>query len=333
MNILKASTLIFAVFSLALCQSARAQEPAAPPDAQESAPSFNQETAPPQQSEPQPTPPPEFNRETEPQQQYEPPPPPPPDPTPAPQPEPDERQVKTVPDEIDDDAEPKPEEDDEGFEMPSFSVRLDPLNWLIEGRLGLELEIGVWKFISFEMIPVFVVNEEPPIFNFGGEPDNLTQQSNGLGPISGSSFGLGFWLSGTALQEGTVLRLIFTNYGYTYKTTIDGDVIDEVNFTERRIYGMISSLSRWGIFTIASGFGIGVELNQKQRCVEEDTPPFTEEGIPRFTARTSGCDDDEEQHIAVDNDSDRITIYDINGWLHPVYLTVRIALGITLDFD
>ena len=40
-----------------------------------------------------------------------------------------------------------------------------------------------------------------------------------------------------------------------------------------------------------------------------------------------------EQHIAVDSDREGLTVYDINGWLHPVYLTARISLGITLDFD
>lgn len=320
MNILKASVLVFAVFSLALCPSTHAQESAAPASVQETTPSFNQETEPEPVSEPQPAPEPEFNRESEPQQPSEPPPPPPPKPASTPQPELEARQAKIPADEIDKNAEP--EEEDEGFEMPSFSIRVDPLNWLIEGRLGFELEIGVWKFISFEMIPVFVVNDAPPIYNFAGEPDNLTQHSNGLGPISGSSFGLGFWLSGKALQEGTVLRLIFTNYGYTYKTD-DGDT-DTVDFTERRIYGMIGSISRWGLFTIASGFGIGVELNQKQRCyVDDEMPP---------NGQTSGCPDDEEQHIAIERET-KPSVYDINGWLHPVYLTVRIALGITLDFD
>ena len=33
-------------------------------------------------------------------------------------------------------------------------VRIDPFNWLLEGRLGLELEIGILKFMSFEMVPV-----------------------------------------------------------------------------------------------------------------------------------------------------------------------------------
>ncbi|MBN1653372.1 MAG: hypothetical protein JXA30_06300 [Deltaproteobacteria bacterium] len=296
MQNLKNTALISIIFSFVLFQNARAQQGSEALDNQESEPSFNQ------QSEP-----------------------PPPDRAPPSQPEPrespadSEARPRTEP--APDFRETKPEENDDGFEMPSFSIRLDPLNWLIEGRLGLELEIAVWKFISFEMVPVFVVNDEPPIFNFAGEPDNLTQHSNGLGPISGSSFGLGFWLSGKALQ-GTVLRLIYTNYGYTYKT--DGGLLDEVDFTERRLYGMIGSISRWGIFTIASGFGIGVELNQRQRCYENTTPP---------DGQTSGCEDDEEQHIAVDRDSDGITVYDLNGWLHPIYLTVRIALGITLDFD
>jgi len=327
MHNLKTPVLAFSVLSILLCGEVRAQDATASPGTQEIAPSANQE------SEPQPPPPPQFNRETEPPQEPEPASPPPPSPsdrTPFSQPEAEESRVKEPPRKFDDYAESEPEEDN-GFEMPSFSIRLDPLNWLIEGRLGLELEIAVWKFISFEMVPVFVVNDAPPIFNFAGEPDNLTQHSNGLGPISGSSFGVGFWLSGTALQEGTVLRLIFTNYGYTYKT--DGGDLDKVDFTERRLYGMIGSLSRWGIFTIGTGFGLGVELNEKQRCINEIEE--TEAGSVRVVAQTSGCPDDGEQHIAVDfnNDTGEVDIYDINGWLHPVYITARIALGITLDFD
>jgi hypothetical protein len=206
------------------------------------------------------------------------------------------------------------------FDMPPFSIRIDPFNWLLEGRLGVELEVGVWKFISFEMVPVFVVNDSPPIFNFAGEPDNLTQSSNGLGPISGSSFGLGFWLNGKPLQ-GYVLRVIFTNYGYTYETK-DGSVpIDKVNFTERRLFGMFGSHSNFGPLTIATGIGLGVELNRQQRCYGEgDLAP---------DARTSGCKDKDEQLIAIKNDASKV--YDLNGWAHPIYLAARISIGIVLD--
>ena len=110
--------------------------------------------------------------------------------------------------------------------MPGFSIRVDPFNWLLEGRLGLELEVVAWKFISVELVPVFVANTEPPSFNFSGRDDPISQHSNGIGPISGASLGAGFWLSGTPLQ-GYVLRALLTNYGYTYEAKDGAGVFDQ----------------------------------------------------------------------------------------------------------
>jgi hypothetical protein len=215
-------------------------------------------------------------------------------------------------------------DDGEPFDMPPIGIRIDPFNWLIEGRLGLELEVGIWKFISLELVPVFVLNDSPPSFNFSGREDNLFQESNGLGPISGTSIGVGFWLGGDPL-EGYVIRAVFTNYGYTYKTTSDEwGTIDEVDFTERRLGAVFGSHYVWGPFTIAFGFGLGVELNQQERC-------FPDADITN--PQTSDCPYDDEQHIALDrvgNTADTVT--DLNGWLHPVYLMGRISLGLYLDF-
>ncbi len=209
--------------------------------------------------------------------------------------------------------------------MPPFSFRIDPLNWVIEGRLGLELEVGIWKFISLELVPVFVVSSQPPILDVMGQPDNVSQSSNGLGPISGTSIGVGFWLKGEAL-EGTVLRVMFTNYGYTYESEDDGILIDEVSFTERRIYGMFGSHNNYGPFTIATGIGLGIELNSKQRCFVE------EEDYHVARPHTSDCPDEDEQHIAWSTDGPEVDkVYDLNGWLHPAYLHARIALGFVFD--
>ncbi len=210
---------------------------------------------------------------------------------------------------------PPPRREDDGeFEMPAFSVRVDPLTWLIEGRLGFELEVEVWEFISFELVPVFVVNEEPPTFNFVGREDTVTQHSNGIGAMSGASFGVGFWLDGEPF-EGNVLRVVLTNYGYEYRAEDGSGEIDSLEHTERHLYGMIGSHYKWGFFTLAFAFGLGVELNQQERCFDDSTG----------AVKTSGCDG--EMHLKVDRASPP-TIMDFNGFLHPVQLTGRISLGV-----
>jgi hypothetical protein len=214
---------------------------------------------------------------------------------------------------------PEPEGGGGGdFEVPPFSIRFDPFNWLLEGRLGLELELGVWKFISIEMVPVFVANTEPPSFNFSGREDPISQHSNGLGPIAGTSIGAGFWLSGKPLS-GYVLRAYFTNYGFTYESRVDGDLIDSVDVTERRLVLFIGSYSHFGVFTLGGGIGLGYELNQQQRC-------FVNVGTVNETTATSGCPDEDELQI---DDGEGIT--DLNGPLHPMYIVARFSLGLAFD--
>jgi hypothetical protein len=208
-----------------------------------------------------------------------------------------------------------------GFKMPGFSIRLDPFNWLLEGRLGVEIEVAVWKFISVETVPVFVANTTPPSFNFSGRDDPISQHSNGLGPISGASLGAGFWLMGTPL-EGYVLRAEITNYGYTYKASDSVGVYDKVNHTERHFEVLIGSHSRFSFFTIAGDIGLGYELNQDQRC-------FVNRGTPSMMAATSGCPDSGELHILTDRNGS--TIADLNGGLHPFYIIGRFSLGVTFD--
>jgi hypothetical protein len=209
---------------------------------------------------------------------------------------------------------PPPKKPDEGFEIPDFSVRVDPFNWLLQGRLGFELEVAVWEFISFEMVPVFVVNDSPPAMNLRSFPD-VTQHSNGIGSMSGSSFGAGFWLEGKPF-EGHVLRLILTNYGYEYRTDDDAGRIDTVQHTERQLYGFFGSHARWGPFTIAGGIGLGVELNKQERC-------FNSSG----EAITSGCDGEQLISLTRTYSGSGATYADLNGFLHPVYLMGRFSLG------
>lgn len=201
--------------------------------------------------------------------------------------------------------------------IPDWSVRVDPLNWLLEGRLGFELEMEIPGVpISGEVVPVFVVNNEPPTLNLGGVPDNVSQHSNGLGALSGASIGLGFWLSGKVL-EGYVLRAIFTNYGYEYRAEDGLGRFDEATRTERQFIGMLGSHSRWGPITLATGIGLGVELNEQQRCIQQDA-----------SVTNSGCDG-ELQMLATRPDANgNFEIIDLNEAFHPVVLTGRISLGV-----
>ncbi len=215
---------------------------------------------------------------------------------------------------------PPPQKPDKGFERPDISIRVDPLNWLLEGRLGFELETGVWKFISFELVPQFVVNDKPPYFNnvTGRSGIDFTQHSNGIGALSGASIGAGFWLDGKPF-EGTVLRVILTNYGYTYRSTDgNGATIDEASHTDRQLYGFIGSHARWGFFTIAGGIGLGVELNKQQRCFPDAT---------LGSATGSGCPDN-SLLIATDKANPNNGPVDVNGSLYPVYLMGRLSLGV-----
>lgn len=203
--------------------------------------------------------------------------------------------------------------------MPPFSVRIDPFNWLLEGRLGLELEVGILKFMSVEVVPVFVANEKPPTLNLSGAPDTLRQESNGLGPISGASLDVGFWLEGKALQ-GYVIRLGVTNYGYAYRTEDDAGEIDSVETTEREVFFMFGSQSNWGAFTIAGGIGLGLHLNKDQRCFPDGAT-----NVGQVTDQN--CDD--ELQIAADRNLENVV--DLHGGLFPADLFGRFSLGVVFQ--
>jgi len=211
---------------------------------------------------------------------------------------------------------PPPRKADEGFEMPTISIRVDPFNWLINGRFGLELEAELVAFLSVELVPVFIVAESPPAFRLDFDDEVLTQHSNGLGALAGTSIGVGFWLSGKPLR-GTVFRAIFTNYAITYRASDAAGVFDEVSHTERQFFGFLGSNATWGVFTLGGGIGLGVELNEEKRC-------FTDGELAQ---PTSDCQRDELQ-IALRREDDP-PVADINSSLHPVQLMGRISLGVT----
>ena len=199
-----------------------------------------------------------------------------------------------------------------------YSARIDTLNWLLLGRLSVELEVSVWKYLSVTVTPIFVTHTAPIAINYAGLDDPLKQHSNGLGPISGVSAGVGAWFWGEPFR-GYVLRLELSNYGYTYRTKDSAGTIDSVDFTERRVSLFIGSHSRFGPFTFAGGFGLGYELHQVERC-----------GLSRSSddasirARDGDCRG--QQQIALDRSLDEHA--DLNGPLHPVYFQARFSLGV-----
>jgi hypothetical protein len=207
---------------------------------------------------------------------------------------------------------PPPPRKEEGVEIPNFAVRIDPLNWIIYGRLGFEFEVQIWDFLTFETVPMFVVNTEPPAFNLRGREDTISQHSNGIGALAGATVGLGFWLEGDDL-EGSVLKVFLTNYSFKYEaSTAATGVFDSVDHVERRLYGFFGSYNVWGFFTLGGGIALGVELNKESRCAPAS-------GVP--------CDDDELQ-IKLEPTGGAA---DLNGPLHPVDLTARLSLGFVMN--
>ncbi len=116
-------------------------------------------------------------------------------------------------------------------------------------------------------------------------------------------------------MEGSVLRVILTNYGYTFRAEDDEGLIDEVSHTDRHLYGFFGSYRRWGFFTLGGGIGIGVELNEQRRC-------FADADV---ASATSDCDDDELQ-IALDRDVSQIAVR--SSRVEPIQLMGRISLGV-----
>jgi hypothetical protein len=183
------------------------------------------------------------------------------------------------------------------------------------------------KFLSVELVPVFVVNEQPPTFDyFVGREDPISRESDGIGPLAGTSIGTGFWLGGKPL-EGTVLRVIYTNYAYHYVAADEQGEFDNVSHVERRLFGYIGSHSKWGAFTLAGGFGLGVELNDQERCFKNDPP--------KWTPTEQGCPDD-ELLIKTDRSTEQrpgmeTPPVDLSGGLGGVQIIGRISLGVAFD--
>jgi hypothetical protein len=207
---------------------------------------------------------------------------------------------------------PPPENPDQGFKVPEFSVRIDPFNWLLEGRLGLELEVQAYKFVTIELVPVFVTSHSPPTLNYDSYSSMLTQSSNGAGAISGAALDAAFWFDGKPFR-GYALRTGFTNYAYTYQSSDGGTPIESVSHTEREFFVMLADASRWGAFTIGGGIGLGYELNRQNRCFDA------------ADAVTTNCPKD-EMLIKLDKQGNE---GNLDGFLYPFDLLVRFSLGVS----
>jgi len=205
--------------------------------------------------------------------------------------------------------------------MPPFGVRVDPFNWLLDGKLGFEIEAGLLPFMSVELVPLFVANSQPPTFNyFMGRDDGLSRDSHGIGPLAGTSIGLGFWLEGKALR-GSVLRVIFTNYSYEYTSRLNGQVVDQFTHVERQLFGYFGSHANWGAFTLAGGIGLGVELNKDDRCF----PPRTAADPTPDAIGNCG-----NHQMSIKLDPAATQIVDLSGGLGGVQFLGRFSLGVAI---
>lgn len=227
-------------------------------------------------------------------------------PAPAPAPEPAYEPQPPV-------YEPPPPPAPPSGDRPEISIRIDPLNLLLDGKLGFELEVAILKWMTVEVEPIFVVNNQPPTFGYFTGPNGIKRESNGLGPIAGTSLGAGFWLQGRAMK-GNMLRVIYTNYGYEYSAPLD-----KVTHTERHLYGYFGDRSRWGAFTIETGLGLGVELNKQRRCY-----------LPQGTryVPTSDCPEFDALQLRYDKTEGALNTVDLNTGFGSIQFIFRLSLGV-----
>ena len=226
---------------------------------------------------------------------------------------------------------PPPPPPKEPGKIPGFAVRVDPFNAILAGRMGLELEIQLYKFITAELVPIFVVWQKPPLFNWIERDTDVHQESTGLGPISGASIGIGFWLEGKPFR-GYVLRGVLTDYGYKYVAKDELGVIDHANMVERRLFASFGSYSKFGVFTIGGEIGIGAELNRRRRCFDPYGAGLAVEGSPTPAVPSTNCKDEAQlqiQRASLPNNP--FPVADLRGFPYPVVLEGRISLGFVFE--
>jgi hypothetical protein len=193
---------------------------------------------------------------------------------------------------------------------------------LLQGRLGIELEVALASWFSVELIPQFVVVGESPLLGPSTRPDNVVQSSDGLGPLSGASIGGAFWLQGKPFK-GYGLRLFLTNYGMRYEATDSLGLVDEATYLERRLTMMFTSVSRFGPFTIATGIGLGYQFPNESRCVFLLSNPIATD--------SEGCG--KNVQLALARNPTRADIFDVNSTeiAGSIDIAMRLSLGVSFD--
>lgn len=208
------------------------------------------------------------------------------------------------------------------LQFPDWSLRIDPANWLLYGRLGVHLEFALLDWLTLQTSPIFSLTEQPPLMFEG-----VRQGSNGIGPLAGSTLEAGFWLSGRAFQ-GPVLHLGISNYGYRFSGVatrdlppnhVSGETIDETNYTERRLSLFFGTVHRFGPLSLSASFGLGYELNQKSRCLDERGEEATGRCDGFLLRRATGL-----THDAAD-------LHALAGPFYPISLLGRLAVGVVFD--
>ena len=166
----------------------------------------------------------------------------------------------------------------EGFEMPPFSIRIDPFIWLVRRQARhSSSRSGSYKFRQRRARAALrrerAATDLQLLRRTARSPCRASRTASGRSrePRSGSASG-----SAGKPLEGNVLRAIFTNYAYHYVATDERGEFDNVSHVERHLFGYFGSHSKWGAFTLAGGFGIGVRAQpSRTRCFRNDPPAYT----------------------------------------------------------
>jgi hypothetical protein len=211
--------------------------------------------------------------------------------------------------------------------VPPFSVRLDPFNAILLGRMGFELEFGLPflpRWMTIETVPMFVVSETPPLLDYSSYDVDLSQHSGGLGPLAGATLGVNFWVTGKPLKDYFVGTGI-TNYTIEYESKDSaGERFDLVSHTERQLYFLFGSLSRFGPFTIGGGIGFGYDINKESRCFPDNA------NSPSDAVSGGDC---KGIQLAIPDPQfpTRFIPFEVTSFIYPWDILARFSLGVTID--